>query len=39
VGEPATPPAPAALGNAIFDLTGQRLRETPFNKAVLFYGV
>ena len=39
VGEPATPPAPAALGNALFDLTGQRLRETPFNKAVSFYGV
>jgi isoquinoline 1-oxidoreductase beta subunit len=39
VGEPATPPAPAALGNAIFDLSGERLRETPFNKAVAFYGV
>lgn len=29
VGEPATPPAAAALVNAIFDLTGVRARELP----------
>ena len=28
-GEPATPPAMAALGNAVFDLTGQRPRRLP----------
>lgn len=36
VGEPGLPPVIPALGNAIFDLTGQRLRETPFGKAVKF---
>ncbi|KZX57110.1 hypothetical protein A3709_04935 [Halioglobus sp. HI00S01] len=30
VGEPGTPPAPAALGNAIYAATGQRLRDLPF---------
>ena len=31
-GEPGTPPAMAALGNALFDLTGIRAREMPFAK-------
>ncbi|MDU8911100.1 xanthine dehydrogenase family protein molybdopterin-binding subunit [Aestuariicoccus sp. MJ-SS9] len=37
VGEPGTPPAAPALANAIFDLTGQRLRELPLSKSVDFY--
>jgi len=36
IGEPPVPPAAPALGNAIFALTGQRLREMPFNKFVDF---
>lgn len=36
IGEPPVPPAAPALGNAIFAATGQRLRETPFNKFVDF---
>lgn len=30
VGEPGTPPIAAAVGNAVFALTGHRLRELPF---------
>lgn len=36
IGEPGTPPIAPALGNAIFALTGQRLRDLPFGKAVGF---
>lgn len=36
VGEPGTPPAAPALANAIFDLTGQRLRQMPFRHTVEF---
>jgi isoquinoline 1-oxidoreductase beta subunit len=32
VGEPGTPPAMPALGNALFDLTGKRARELPLSK-------
>ena len=35
-GEPGTPPAAPALANAIFDLTGRRLRELPLNRHVSF---
>ncbi|WP_170391031.1 xanthine dehydrogenase family protein molybdopterin-binding subunit [Ruegeria arenilitoris] len=31
-GEPGTPPSMPALGNALFDLTGQRARTLPLNK-------
>ncbi|MEM6514202.1 MAG: molybdopterin cofactor-binding domain-containing protein [Pseudomonadota bacterium] len=36
IGEPTVPPAAAALSNAIFAATGQRLREMPFSKFVRF---
>jgi isoquinoline 1-oxidoreductase beta subunit len=36
IGEPPVPPAAAALANAIFAATGQRIREMPFNKFVDF---
>ncbi|MEX0305990.1 MAG: molybdopterin cofactor-binding domain-containing protein [Ruegeria sp.] len=32
VGEPGTPPSMPALGNALFDLTGERARSLPLNK-------
>jgi isoquinoline 1-oxidoreductase beta subunit len=35
-GEPGTPPAAPALGNAIFALTGTRLREMPFSDRIDF---
>jgi len=37
-GEPGVPPIAPALGNAIFDLTGERLREMPFARKVRFAG-
>jgi isoquinoline 1-oxidoreductase subunit beta len=36
VGEPGTPPIAPALGNAIFALTGQRIRELPFRRSIDF---
>ncbi len=36
VGEPGTPPAAAALANAVFALTGRRIRELPLGKSVDF---
>jgi len=35
-GEPGTPPSMPALGNAIFALTGKRLRRLPFSDEVTF---
>ena len=36
IGEPPVPPAAPALASAIFDATGARLREMPFNKFMDF---
>lgn len=36
IGEPPVPPAAAALASAIFDATGERMREMPFNKFIDF---
>lgn len=36
IGEPGTPPAAPALANAIFALTGQRLRHMPFAREIAF---
>ncbi|MDX1481364.1 MAG: molybdopterin cofactor-binding domain-containing protein [Woeseiaceae bacterium] len=36
IGEPPVPPAAPALANAIFDATGERLREMPFSRFVSF---
>ncbi len=36
MGEPMVPPAAAALSNAIFAATGQRIREMPMNKLIDF---
>ena len=36
IGEPGTPPAAPALANALFDLTGKRVRELPLGKVFDF---
>lgn len=35
IGEPGTPPISPAVANAVFKLTGQRLRSMPFDRATL----
>ncbi len=36
IGEPGTPPTAPALANAVFALTGQRLRALPLGRSVVF---
>ena len=36
IGEPGTPPSMPALANALYDLTGERVRELPLNRRFAF---